>query len=58
MERGFSVICQVMMDNMKEQTFIGQRTIHDHILNTGGLSKLVIIRELLAAASSLLGLCV
>ena len=36
-ERGFPVICQVMMDNMKEQTFIGQRTIHNHILSIGGL---------------------
>ena len=51
-ERGFSVIRQVMMDNMKEPTFIGQHTIHDHILRIGDLSNLVISRELLAAAST------
>ena len=36
---------------MKEQTFIGQRTIHDHILSIGGLSQVVVSRELLAPAS-------
>lgn len=29
--------------------FIGQHAIHDHILSIGGLSKLVVSRELLAA---------
>ena len=36
-ERGFSVNRQVMIENMKEQTFIAQRTIHDHIQSIGGL---------------------
>ena len=40
-----------MIENMKEQTFIGQRTIHDHILSIGGLIQVVVSRELLPAAS-------
>jgi len=32
-ERAFSVNRQVMIENMKEQTFIAQRTIHDLIQN-------------------------
>ena len=40
-----------MIENMKEQTFVGQRTIHDHILSIGGLIQVVVSRELLAAAS-------
>lgn len=51
-ERGFSVNRQVMVENMKEQTFIAQRTIHDHIQSIGGLGQLVVSRELLAAASA------
>ena len=51
-ERGFSVNRQVMIENMKEQTFIAQRTIHDHIQSIGGLGQLVVSRELLAAASA------
>ena len=51
-ERGFSVNRQVMIENMKEQTFIAQRTIQDHIQSIGGLDQLVVSRELLAAASA------
>ena len=51
-ERGFSVNRQVMIKNMKEQTFITQRTIHDHIQSIGGLGQLVVSRELLAAANA------
>ena len=36
-ERGCSVNRQVMIENMKEQTCIAQRTIHDHIQSIGGL---------------------
>ena len=44
-ERGFSVNRQVIIENMKEQTFIAQRTIHDHIQSIGGLGQLVVCRE-------------
>ena len=36
-KRGFSVNWQVMIKNMKEQTFVAQCTIHDHIQSIGGL---------------------
>ena len=41
-----------MIENMKEQTFIAQRTIHDHIQSIGGLGQLVVSGELLPAASA------
>ena len=37
MERGLSVIRKVMLENLKEWSFIAQRTIHDHLLHSGGL---------------------
>ena len=51
-ERGFSVNRQVMIENMKQQTFILQCTIHDHIQSIGGLGQLVVSGELLPAASA------
>ena len=51
-ERGFLVNWQVMIENMKEQTFIAQHTIHDHIQSIGGLGQLVVSTELLTAASA------
>ncbi|CAH3122844.1 unnamed protein product [Pocillopora meandrina] len=46
-ERGFSVNRQLMIENMKETTFVAQRTIHDHILSIDGFHKLVISNEFL-----------
>lgn len=51
-ERGFSVNRQLMVENMKETTFVAQRTIHDHILSIDGLDKLVISNELLTSAKA------
>ena len=51
-ERGFSVNRQVMIENMKEQTFIAQRTIHDHIQSIVGLDQLVVSKKLLVAATA------
>lgn len=39
-----------MLENMKETTFVAQRTIHNLILNINGLNNLVICKELLASA--------
>ena len=51
-EKGFSINRQVMVENMKERSFIAQRTIHDHLLHSGGLGALVIDKPLLSAAAS------
>ena len=51
-ERGFSINRQVMVENLKERSFIAQRTIHDHLLHVGGLNALVVDKPLLSAAAS------
>lgn len=48
--RGFSVTWHVMIENMTEQTFIAQHTIHNHTQSIGVFSQVVVSRELLAAA--------
>lgn len=50
--RGFSVNQQVMIKNIKEHTFIVQRTIYYHIQRIRGSSQSVVSRELLTAASA------
>ena len=52
MERGFSVSRQVMVENLKERSFIAQWTIHDHLSHIGGLNALVVDKPLLSAAAS------
>ena len=52
MEKGFSINRQMMVENMKEASFIAQRSIHDHLLNIGGMDALVINRALLASAAN------
>ena len=51
-ENGFSVHRQVMLQNLKERSFIAQWTIHNHLLDIGGLDALVVDKLLLLAASS------
>lgn len=51
-EKGFSINRQVMVENLKERSFIAQRTIHDHLLHVGGLNALVVDKPLLSAAAS------
>ena len=50
-ERGFSLNRQVMVENLKERSFIAQRTIHDHLLHIGGLDALVVDKPLTSAAA-------
>ena len=38
-----------MFENMKEQTFTAQHTVHDHIQSIGVFGLVVVSRELLAA---------
>ena len=52
MEKGFSVNRQVMVENLKERSFIAQWTIHNHLLHIGGLDALVVDKPLLSAAAS------
>ena len=51
-EKDVSINRQVMADNLKEWTFIVQRTIHDHLLHIGGLDALVVDKPLPSAAAS------
>ena len=51
-KRGFSVNRQVMVENLKERSFIAQWTIHNHLSHIGGLDALVIDKQLLSAAAS------
>ena len=48
-EKGFSINRQIVVENMKEASFIAQRSNHDHI---GGIDNLVVMKELLAYAGS------
>ena len=43
---------QVMVENLKDWSFIAQRTIHDHLLHIGGLDAVVVDKPLLSAAAS------
>ena len=51
-EKGFSINRQVVVENLKERSFIAQRTIHDHLLHVGGLDALIVDKPLLSAAAS------
>ena len=51
-ERGFSINKEISVENMAEQTLIAQRVIKDHLINVGGVSKVLLSKELLASASS------
>ena len=51
-EKGFSINRQVMIENLKERSFIAQRTIHDHLLHVSGLNALVVDKPFLSAAAS------
>ena len=47
-----SINRQVVVENLKERSFIAQRTIHDHLLHVGGLDALIVDKPLLSAAAS------
>ena len=51
-EKDVSLNRQVMVENLKDWSFIAQRIIHDHSLPIGGLDALVVDKPLLSAAAS------
>lgn len=51
-ERGFSVNKLLEIENMKNETFISQRVVTDHLKNTGGLGNFVISKELRLSAAT------
>ena len=51
MEKDVSINRQVMVENLKDWSFIAQRTIHDH-LHIGGLDAVVVDKPLPSAAAS------
>ena len=46
-EKGFSINRLIVVDNMKEASFIAQRSIHDHILHIRVIDALVVSKALL-----------
>ena len=51
-ECGFSVNKEISVENMAEQTLVSQRVIKDHLFNVGGITKVLLSKELLASACS------
>ena len=52
MEKDVSINRQVMVENLKDWSFISRRTIHDHLLHIGGLDVVVVDKPLPSAAAS------
>lgn len=50
-ERGFSINKEVEVENLKQQSLVGQRVIIDHIRAVGGVCKVQITKELLISAA-------
>ena len=50
--RKMSINRQVMVENLKDWSFIAQRNIHDHLLHIGGLDAVVVDKPLPSAAAS------
>jgi hypothetical protein len=50
-ERGFSVNKQILIENMKEHSFVGQRLVHEFITTSGGLKNVVVNQQMLLSAS-------
>ena len=51
MERGFSVNRQILVENMKEDSFVGQRLVLDFIRDSGGIHIIVVKKELLLSTA-------
>ncbi|GBL88251.1 hypothetical protein AVEN_22110-1 [Araneus ventricosus] len=51
-ERGFSINKKVEVENRKNNSYIAQRVIYDHIKHVGGILKVDISKELLISAST------
>lgn len=51
-ERGFSINKEIEADNMKEDTVVAQRMICDFVSVCGGVLKVPLTKELLAASAS------
>lgn len=47
LERGFSVNGDLVVENLSEQSLIAQRLVYDSILSCGGVSKLIISKEMI-----------
>ena len=51
-ERGFSVNKEIAVENLKEESFVAQRYIYDHIVSVGGILKVDLNKQLLLSASA------
>ena len=50
-ERGFSINCQIEVDNLSEHSYVSQRTVCDHIHSVGGVKNVVMDKALLQSAA-------
>ncbi|KAK2152393.1 hypothetical protein LSH36_330g09009 [Paralvinella palmiformis] len=51
-EKGFSINRQILMQNMKEASFVAHHSIHDHMVHIGGINNLIVTKELPSFAGS------
>ena len=51
-KRGFSVNKEIAVENLKEESFVAQRYIYDHIVSVGGILKVDLNKQLLLSASA------
>ena len=51
-ERGFSVNRQLEVENLKEDSLVAQRLIHDHLRAVGGIANVELSKPLLASVAS------
>ena len=51
-ESGFSVNSDIMLQNMKKQSLVGQRIVYDYLSKVGGFEKVLLNKQLLQAFRS------
>ena len=51
-ERGFSINKEIEVENLHEQSVVGQRVVYDHIHSVGGILKVELTNGLLVSAGS------
>ena len=51
-ERGFSINKEIEVENLHEQSVVGQRVVYDHVHSVGGILKVELTNGLLVSAGS------
>ena len=55
LERGFSVNGEMLVENLREETLVARRIVHDSVTKAGGLSSLTITKQLLLSMKNVHG---